>query len=78
MPLETTLCNFILFVVHNSAELYNILDLNPLGDALKIQPLRKYTVKNSMGFTVISEVMEIFFPLWKDDLMLFDHRVANA
>ena len=78
MPLQTASGGvFNLFVLHISSRTLYILDPHPLPDEFKIQSLRKCTAIIQWVSTVLSKVMEVSCPWWKDDLIHFDHRVAD-
>ena len=66
------------FTVHISSRTLYILDHHPLPDEFKIQSLRKCTAIIQWVSTVLSKVIEVSCPWWKDDLIHFDHRVADA
>jgi hypothetical protein len=52
---------------------------NPeVPDPYEIQPLKKYTTKIQQVSTVLNKVMKVSCPWWRDDLILFDHRVAEV
>ena len=66
------------FTIHISSRTLYILDPHPLPDEFKIQSLRKCTAIIQRVCTVLSKVMEVSCPWWKDDLILFNHRVADV
>ena len=79
MPLQTsTSAIFNLFVLDISRRTLYIVDQTPKGDEFKIQPLKKYTIKIQRVSTVPNNVIEVSCPWWKDNLILFDHRVADV
>jgi hypothetical protein len=80
MPLQTVTADSIynLFVLDISRRTLYIVDQTPKGDLYKIQPLKKYTTKIQRVSTVLNEVMKVSCSWWQDDLILFDHRVAEV
>ncbi|KXG35693.1 hypothetical protein SORBI_3002G212500 [Sorghum bicolor] len=80
IPLQTvTACSiYNLFILDMSRRALYIVDQTPKPDLYKIQPLKKYTNKIQRVSTVLNEVMKVSCPWWRDDLILFDHRVAEV
>jgi hypothetical protein len=70
----TTCGTYNLFVLDMSRRALYI----PKPDFYKIQPLKIYTNKIQKVSTVLNEVMKVSYPWWRDDLILFDHRVAEV
>jgi hypothetical protein len=80
MPLRTSTTEGIinLFVLDISNRTLYIVDQTPKKDDYKIQPLKKYISKIQRVSTVLNRVIELSCPWWRDDLISFDHRVAEV
>jgi hypothetical protein len=78
MPLQTVGAIFNLFVLDISKRTLYIVDQTHKADLYKIQPLKKYITKIKRVSTILNKVMEVSCPWWQDDLILFDHRVAEV
>jgi hypothetical protein len=80
MPLQTVTGGGIynMFVLDISTRTLHIVDPNPKAEIYKIQPLKKYTSRIKRVSTVLNEVTKVSCPWWQDDLILFDHRIAEV